>query len=112
VTKVQATIRVDRLDAVVERLLTIGVQGLTVSDAHGFGRSNRHDAVFRGTLYEIDSRPKLVLEWVGADEDVDGVIRAIVRDAGTGQTGDGKIFVSPIEEVISIRTGERGEAAL
>jgi nitrogen regulatory protein PII len=107
VTKVQATIRADRLDAVVERLLMIGVQGLTVSAAHGFGLSNRHDAVVRGILYEIDSRPKLVLEWVGADEDVDGVIRAIVRNAATGQIGDGKIFVSVIEDVICIGAGER-----
>jgi nitrogen regulatory protein P-II 1 len=112
VTKVQALIRPERVDAVVERLILIGIQGLTVSTAQGFGRSSGHDAVYRGAAYRIDFRPKVVLEWVGADDDVDGVIRAIVRAGGTGRVGDGKIFVYPVEEVIRIRTGERGDAAL
>jgi nitrogen regulatory protein P-II 1 len=112
VIKVQATIRQERVDAVVERLLLIGVRGLTMSTVQGFGRSAGHDEVFRGVAYRVDFRPKVLLEWVGADEDADGVIRAIVKTAATGKIGDGKIFVSPVEEVVRIRTGERGDAAL
>jgi nitrogen regulatory protein P-II 1 len=111
-TKVQATIREERLDAVVERLRLIGVRGLTVSSVNGFGRSGGHDEVFRGAVYRIDFRPKLVLEWVGVDDDADAVVRAIERAASTGRIGDGKIFVGPIDEVVRIRTGERGEAAV
>jgi nitrogen regulatory protein PII len=105
-------IRQERLDTVVERLLLIGVQGLTVSSVQGFGRSSGHDAVFRGTAYRIDFRPKVLVEWVGADHDADGVVRAIQKAAATGRLGDGKIFVSVVEEVVRIRTGERGDAAL
>jgi nitrogen regulatory protein P-II 1 len=112
VTKVQALIRPEKVDAVVERLVLIGVRGLTVSTAQGFGRSSGHDAVFRGVAYRIDFRPKVVLEWVGADEDVGGVVRAIVKAGGTGKVGDGKIFLYPVEEVVRVRTGERGEPAL
>ena len=110
--KIQATVRDARLEAVVERLLLIGVRGLTVVEVKGFGRSGGHDAVFRGMSYRVEFRPKFVLEWVGADDDVDAVIRAILKSAATGRIGDGKIFVSPVEEVVRIRTGERGEAAL
>ena len=112
VLKVQAMIREERLDAVIERLLLIGIQGLTVSSVQGFGRSSGQDVVFRGTAYRIDFRPKVLVEWVGDDDDADGVVRAIERAAQTGRIGDGKIFVSSVEEVVRIRTGERGEAAL
>ena len=112
VTKVQAVIRQDRLDAVVERLLLIGVRGLTLSSAQGFGRSSGHDSVYRGVTYRIDFQPKILLEWVGADDDVEGVVSAILNKAQTGRIGDGKIFVSPVDEVVRIRTGDRGEAAL
>jgi len=112
VTKIEAMIRIERLDAVVERLLLIGIQGLTVSTAQGFGRSSGHDAVYRGAAYRIDFRPKVLLEWVGSDEDADGVVRAIEQAAATGRVGDGKIFVTPIEEVVRVRTGERGDDAL
>jgi nitrogen regulatory protein P-II 1 len=111
-TKVKALIRPERVDAVVERLTLLGVQGLTLSTAQGFGRSSGHDAVYRGAAYRIDFRPKVVLEWVGLDEEVDGVVRAIVKAGGTGKVGDGKIFLHPVEEVVRIRTGERGDAAL
>ena len=111
-TKVQAMIREDRLDGVVERLLLIGVRGLTLSSAQGFGRSSGHDAVYRGVTYRVDFRPKILLEWVGADDDVESVISAILKKAQSGRIGDGKIFVSPVDEVVRIRTGERGEAAL
>lgn len=112
VVKVQAMIREERLDAVVERLLLIGVRGLTVSSVHGFGRTSGHDAASRGVAYRIDFRPKIVVEWVGPDGDADGVVRALVRAAATGRIGDGKIFVCPVEEVVRVRTGERGDAAL
>jgi nitrogen regulatory protein PII len=105
-------IREERLDAVVERLRLIGVSGLTVSSVHGFGRSCGHGSVYRGAAYRIEFQPKLVVEWVGDDDDADGVVRAICKTAGTGRIGDGKIFVSPIEEIVRVRTGERGRAAL
>ena len=111
-TKVQALIRPERVDAVVERLVLIGVRGLTLSSAQGFGRSSGHDAVYRGVAYRIDFRPKVVLEWVGADDEVDGVVRAILKAGASGRLGDGKIFVYPVEEAIRVRTGERGDAAV
>jgi nitrogen regulatory protein P-II 1 len=112
VTKVEAMIRTDCLDAVVERLLLIGVRGLTVTSVEGFGRTSGHESVFRGVAYRIDFQPKTMLEWVGPDDDVDGVIRAILRTAATGRIGDGKIFVTPVDEAVRIRTGERGDAAM
>ncbi len=112
VTKVQALIRPERVDAVVERLMLIGIQGLTLSTAQGFGRSSGRDAVYRGVAYRIDFRPKVLVEWVGADDESDGVVRAILRAAETGKIGDGKVFIYPVEEVVRIRTGERGDAAL
>jgi nitrogen regulatory protein P-II 2 len=105
-------IREERLDAVIERLLLIGVRGLTVSTVQGFGRSGGHDSVFRGTAYRFDFRPKILVEWFGADDDADAVVRAIEKTAATGRIGDGKIFVSPVDEIVRIRTGERGDAAL
>jgi len=112
VKKVQATVRGGRLDAVVERLHLIGVRGLTVFEVRGFGRSGGHDAVFRGASYRVEFRPKFVIEWVGDDDEVDAVVRAIVRSGATGNIGDGKIFVSPVDEAVRIRTGERGTSAL
>src|SRR5262245_22006322 len=97
-------IRKEQLDAVVERLLLIGVRGLTVSNVQGFGRSSGHEAAFRGVAFRVDFQPKLVLEWVGADDEVDGVVRAILKTAATGRIGDGKIFISPVEGGIRIRT--------
>jgi len=111
-TKVQATIRESRLQAVIERLLMIGVRGLTLSSVHGFGRSGGHEAVFMGSAYRTQFQPKLLLEWYGSDRQADAVVRAIVQCGATGKVGDGKIFVIPIDEVVRIRTGERGEEAL
>ena len=111
-TKVQATIRPEQLTAVVERLLLIGVQGLTISDVQGFGRSSGHDAVFRGSAYKVAFRPKVQIEFWGTERKADAVVRAIQKAAATGKIGDGKIFVSPVEEAIRIRTGERGEEAI
>ena len=112
VIKVQAMIREERLDAVIERLLLVGIRGLTVCPAQGFGRSSGHEAVYRGVAYRIDFRPKVMLEWVGDDDDADGVVRAIQKAAATEKIGDGKIFVSVVEEVVRIRTGERGDDAV
>jgi nitrogen regulatory protein P-II 1 len=111
-TKVQATIRESQLQAVVERLLLIGVRGLTLWSVQGFGRSGGHDAVYKGSAYRTMFQPKMLVEWCGSDEEADAVVRAIVRSGATGKVGDGKIFVIPIDEVVRIRTGERGEAAL
>ena len=111
-TKVQATIRESRLQAVIERLLLIGVRGLTVSTVQGFGRSGGHDAVYMGSAYRTTFQTKVLLEWCGSDDQADAVVRAIVRSGATGKVGDGKVFVIPVEEVVRIRTGERGEDAL
>jgi nitrogen regulatory protein P-II 1 len=105
-------IRQEQLDAVLERLVLIGVAGLTVSEARGFGRSKGHDVVFRGSAYRIDFFPKALVEWYGLDEDAEAVVRAIQKAGATGRIGDGKIFVYPVEEAIRIRTGERGEHAI
>jgi nitrogen regulatory protein P-II 1 len=105
-------IRTDCLDAVVERLRLIGVRGLTATSVEGFGRTSGHESVFRGVPYRIDFQPKTMVEWIGPDDDVDGVVRAILRTAKTGRIGDGKIFISPVEESVRIRTDERGEDAL
>ena len=92
--------------------MLIGIHGLTISEAHGFGRSSGHDIVFRGGAYRIEFRPKVQLEWWGTDDDADAVVRAIQRAAATGRLGDGKIFVTPVDDAIRIRTGERGDDAL
>jgi nitrogen regulatory protein P-II 1 len=111
-TKVQATIRESKLGEVIERLLMIGIRGLTLSNVQGFGRSAGHDAVYMGSVYRTQFQPKILLEWYGTDKQADAVVHAIVRSGATGKVGDGKIFVMPIDEVVRIRTGERGDAAL
>ncbi len=111
-TKVQATIRESRLQAVVERLLMIGVRGLTLSSVQGFGRSGGHDAVYMGSAYRTTFQPKLLIEWYGSDRQAEAVVRAIIHSGATGKVGDGKIFVIPVDEVVRIRTGERGDEAL
>ena len=90
----------------------IGIRGLTLAPAQGCGRSGGHDAVFRGSAYKTSFRPKVSLEWYGPDSEADAVVRAVVHSAGTGRIGDGKVFVSPVDEAVRIRTGERGEGAL
>ncbi len=111
-TRVHAVTKTACLDAVVERLILIGIRGLTATSVHGFGRTSGHESVFRGVAYRIDFQPKTMVEWVGPDDDVDGLIRAILRTAATGGIGDGKIFVTPVDEAARIRTGERGDAAV
>jgi nitrogen regulatory protein P-II 1 len=109
--KVQAVIREGRLDAVVERLVLIGIRGLTVMPVKGAGAGDAYRAVFRGGAYTVSFIPKVLLEWYGPADEADAVMRAIARAGATGETGDGKIFVEPVEEALRIRTGERGVGA-
>jgi len=110
--KVEAIIKPFKLDEVKEALSGIGVEGLTVTEVKGFGRQKGHTELYRGAEYVVDFLPKIKLEIVVADEQVDAVIEAIVGAANTGKIGDGKIFVLPLEEAIRIRTGERGVEAV
>jgi len=110
--KIEAIIKPFKLDEVKERLSALGIQGLTVSEVQGFGRQKGKPALYRGAEYEIDFLPKVKLEIVVPDERVRAVVDAIKDAARTGQIGDGKITVSPMDEVFRIRTGERGDDAL
>ena len=110
--KVEAIIKPFKLDDVKESLHSVGVQGLTVTEVKGFGRQKGHTELYRGAEYVVDFLPKVKLEIAVSDELVDKVVQAIVEAANTGRIGDGKIFVLPMEEVIRIRTGERGPDAV
>ena len=110
--KIEAIIKPFRLEDVKDALHEIGVQGMTVSEVKGFGRQKGHTEVYRGSEYTVDFLPKLRIELVVADAQVGAVIAAITKGAKTGKIGDGKIFVSAVEEAIRIRTGEQGEAAV
>ena len=110
--RIVAIIKPFKLDAVREALATIGISGMTVSDVKGFGRQKGHTELYRGAEYVVDFLPKCKLEIVVADEDADKSIKAIVNAAQTGKIGDGKIFVSNVERVVRIRTGEENEEAI
>jgi nitrogen regulatory protein P-II 1 len=110
--KVEAIIKPFKLDDVKESLKEIGIQGLTVTEVKGFGRQKGHTELYRGAEYVIDFLPKIKLDIVVSDDMVTKVIDAIIDSAKTGKIGDGKIFVLPMEEVIRIRTGEKGDDAL
>ena len=109
--KIEAVIKPFKLDDVREALTEIGISGMTVSEVKGFGRQKGHTEIYRGAEYAVDFLPKVKVELVLADEDVERAIDIIVETARSGKIGDGKIFVLPVEEVIRIRTGERAEAA-
>ncbi len=109
---ITAVIKPFKLDDVREALSAIGVQGITVTEVKGFGRQKGHTELYRGAEYVVDFLPKVKLDIAIADELVDQVIEAISKAANTGKIGDGKIFVSPLEQVVRIRTGETGEAAI
>ena len=109
---IKAIIKPFKLDDVREALSEIGVQGITVSEVKGFGRQKGHTELYRGAEYRVDFLPKVKLETVVSDDDVENVINAIRESANTGKIGDGKIFVLPIEQAIRIRTGESGNEAL
>ena len=109
---ITAIIKPFKLDDVREALSEIGVQGITVTEVKGFGRQKGHTELYRGAEYVVDFLPKVKLEVAIADTSVDQVIDAISNAANTGKIGDGKIFVSPLEQIIRIRTGETGEEAI
>jgi nitrogen regulatory protein P-II 1 len=110
--KVEAIIKPFKLDEVKEALSGVGVQGITVSEVKGFGRQRGHTELYRGAEYVVDFLPKVKLEVIVKDDQVDPVVEAITTAARTGRIGDGKIFVTTVDEVVRIRTGETGEAAL
>ena len=110
--QVTAIIKPFKLDEVREALAEVGVNGLTVTEVKGFGRQKGHTELYRGAEYVVDFLPKIRVEMVVADDAVDGVIEAIVKAARTGKIGDGKIFVSSVEQSVRIRSGESGDAEL
>jgi nitrogen regulatory protein P-II 1 len=110
--RIEANIKPFKLDDVKERLRAIGVNGMTVSEVKGFGRTGGKTEIYRGSAYVVDFVPKIRVEVICADNMANDVIQAIVAAAKTGKIGDGKIFVTPVEEAIRIRTGEKGEDAI
>jgi nitrogen regulatory protein P-II 1 len=110
--QITAIIKPFKLDEVRESLADVGVTGLTVTEVKGFGRQPGHTELYRGAEYVVDFLPKIKIEVVVADSQVEHVIDTIVKAAKTGKIGDGKIFVMPVEQVIRIRTGEKDEAAV
>jgi nitrogen regulatory protein P-II 1 len=110
--KIEAVIKPFKLDEVKDALNAIGIQGITVTEVKGFGRQKGHTELYRGAEYVVDFLPKVKVEIIAADALVPKIIQTIETTAKTGRIGDGKIFVTPVEEVIRIRTGERGEAAI
>ncbi len=110
--KIEAIIKPFKLDEVRESLSSIGVNGLTVTEVKGFGRQKGHTELYRGAEYVVDFLPKIKIELVVSDDMVDAAVDAIIKAAHTGKIGDGKIFVSAVEQVIRIRTGETGESAV
>lgn len=109
---ITAVIKPFKLDEVREALSAIGIQGLTVTEVKGFGRQKGHTELYRGAEYVVDFLPKVKIEAAVADSVVDQVVEAIEKSARTGKIGDGKVFVQALEQVVRIRTGETGEAAL
>ena len=110
--KIDAIIKPFKLDEVKEALNEIGIQGITVCEVKGFGRQKGHTELYRGAEYVVDFIPKIKLEIVVADEMVQQVLETVQKTARTGRIGDGKIFVTPVEAIVRIRTGETGEDAL
>ena len=110
--KIEAIIRHFKLEEIQKALNDIGVVGMTITEVKGYGRQKGHTEMYRGTEYAIDFVPKIKVEIVCSDSNLDSVVGAFVENARTGQMGDGKIFVSDLEEAIRIRTGERGDDAV
>jgi nitrogen regulatory protein P-II 1 len=110
--KIEAIIKPFKLEDVKEALTAIGVEGLTVTEVKGFGRQKGHTEIYRGSEYTVDFLPKLKIEIVLSDSDVDGAVKAIISAAKTGKIGDVKVFVLPIENAIRIRTEETGDQAV
>ncbi len=109
---ITAIIKPFKLEEVKEALQRFGVHGITVSEASGYGRQRGHTEVYRGAEYTVDLVPKLRVEVLCEDEDVDALVDVVVKAAATGKIGDGKVWVTPVEEVVRVRTGEHGSGAL
>jgi nitrogen regulatory protein P-II 1 len=110
--KLEAIVRPHVLDAVKTALQEVGIVGMTINEVKGFGRQKGHTETYRGSEYKVEFLPKIKIEVALADEMVDAAVEAILKTAKTGKFGDGKVFVSALDQVVRIRTGERGEAAL
>ena len=110
--KLEIIIRPSKFEEVKQQLTTIGIHGMNYSEVRGFGRQHGHTEVYRGTTYAVDCLPKIKIELVLHDEALEKVLNAVVATARTGQVGDGKIFISDVQDAVRIRTGERGEDAL
>ncbi len=110
--KVEAIIKPFKLEEVKDALADLGIEGMTVSEVKGFGRQKGHTEIYRGSEYTVDFLPKIKIEVVLADSVLESALAAIVKAAKTGKIGDGKVFVSPVEEAIRIRTDETGEKAV
>jgi nitrogen regulatory protein P-II 2 len=109
---ITAVIKPFKLDVVREALSEIGVHGMTVTEVKGFGRQKGHSELYRGAEYVVDFLPKTKIEIAVADNEVDAVVEAVTKSANSNKIGDGKIFVSPLEQVVRIRTGETGDQAI
>jgi nitrogen regulatory protein P-II 1 len=112
VKQISAIIRSNRLDEVKQSLINVGVEGMTVAEVRGFGRQRGHTEVYRGSEYSVDFVPKIMVTILVLEDRVEAILEAITIGARTGKMGDGKIYVTPVEEVVRIRNGERGEAAI
>src|SRR5579859_2163297 len=110
--KIEAIIKPFKLEEIKEALAELGVEGMTVSEVKGFGRQKGHTEIYRGSEYTVDFLPKIKIELVVADNQKDAAVGAIVKAAKTGKIGDGKVFVSSVEEAVRIRTEEKGESAV
>jgi nitrogen regulatory protein P-II 1 len=110
--KIEAIIRPGRIDAIMDALQELGYPGLTITEVEGHGRQKGITAQWRGKIYTMDLLPKIKLEIIARDEEIDMIVETIINTAKTGEVGDGKIFIYPIEDVIRIRTGEKGEVAI
>jgi nitrogen regulatory protein P-II 1 len=110
--KIEAIIKPFRLTDVKDALNELGIQGMTVSEVKGFGRQKGHTEIYRGSEYTVDFLPKVKIETVVADSLKDAAVQAIIKAARTGKIGDGKVFISTVEEAVRIRTDERGESAV
>jgi nitrogen regulatory protein P-II 1 len=110
--KIEAMIQPHKLDEVKDALIAIGVNGMTITEVRGHGRQKGHTEVYRGHEYKIDLLPKVKIELFAPSSDVDQIVNVLATSARTGRIGDGKIFITPADDVVRIRNGERGESAL
>lgn len=110
--KIEAIIKPFKLEEVKDALGEVGIEGMTVTEVKGFGRQKGHTEIYRGSEYTVDFLPKIKIELVLADKQVDSAVSAIVKAAKTGKIGDGKVFVSPVDQAVRIRTDEQGDAAI